>query len=167
VLGLGLYLLPFGGQRDPATGGPPNRLFWPLAALFGLTAAAVGLVWPGLLGALLYGCQPGMVVLLIVLAVQWLVRERYRRRVVFLPGFRRLKTGSSMVRTSGSSGGSGRPAAGEAAPLPASAGEAARPADAGGPRAGAGAPPARSHPSVPKVRGEPSTVDEPAPGESE
>src|SRR5262249_52890592 len=102
ALGLGLYLLPLGGQTDPASGGAPNRLFWPLVALLGLSAAAVGLVWPRLLSAVLYGCQPGLAVLLVVLAVQWLVRERYRRRVVFLPGFRRLKTGSSMVRTAGS-----------------------------------------------------------------
>src|SRR5262249_9076705 len=144
-------------QTDPATGGPPNRLFWPMGAMLGLTAAAVGLVWPGLLGAILYGCQPGMVVLLIVLAVQWLVRERYRRRVVFLPGFRRLTTGASMARRGVASGGSGRRGAGGAAPWPFPSGEPARAADAG-------APPARSHSSAPKVGGEPSTVDEPAAG---
>jgi hypothetical protein len=154
ALGLGLYLLPLGGQAVPVSGGPPNRLFWPLGALFGLSAAAVGLVWPGLLGVILYGCQPGMAVLLVVLAIQWLVRERYRRRIVFLPGFRRLKSGSSMVRTSGSSGGAGRT---EAVPLPGPPQEAARPAEAA-------APPARSQAAIPKVRGEPSTVDEPAPG---
>jgi hypothetical protein len=156
ALGLGLYLVPLGGRTEPALGGPPNRLFWPMGALFGLTVAAVGLVWPGLLGAILYGCQPGMVVLLVVLAVQWLVRERYRRRVVFLPGFRRLKTGSSLVRTGSSSGGSGRDAASsrEPAPLPVSSQEAAN-------------APARSQASVPKARGEPSTVDQPAPEGSE
>jgi hypothetical protein len=56
-------------------------------------------VWcPGVLSALLYGSEPGMVVLLLILAVQWMLQRRYRRQVVFMPGFTRLKTGSSLVR---------------------------------------------------------------------
>jgi hypothetical protein len=35
-----------------------------------------------------------------VLAVQWLMHQRYRRRVVFLPGFTRLK-GSTLIRGGG------------------------------------------------------------------
>ena len=144
--GLALYFLPLGPQRADAS---PNRLFWPLLALAGLTAAALGLVWPGLLAALLYGCQPGLLILLFVLGVQWLLHERYRRRVVFLPGFRRVKTGSSLVRA-GSSGGAARP---EAVPPLTGAGslEGARPNSSATGRAQA----------PPKARSEPSTVDEP------
>jgi hypothetical protein len=72
-------------------------------AVLGLSVAVVGLLWPQLLGAVLYGSQPGLLVLAVVLGVQWLLQRRYRRQVVFLPGFKRLKQGSSMVRP-GSSG---------------------------------------------------------------
>jgi hypothetical protein len=33
-----------------------------------------------------------------MLGVQWLVQERYRRQVVFMPGFTRLQAGSSLSR---------------------------------------------------------------------
>ena len=139
ALGLLLYFLPLGPQRTNAA---PNRLFWPLLALVGLTAAGLGLVWPGLLAVVVYGCQPGLVILLLALTVQWLLHERYRRRVVFLPGFRRVKTGSSLTRT-GSSGA-----------LAAAAG-------AEGELAATGASSGRG--SAPRPRSEPSTVDEPPP----
>ena len=140
VLGLALYFLPLGPQRGDAS---PNRLFWPLLALVGLAVAGLGLVWPGLLAAVLYGSQPGLAILVLVLGIQWLLHERYRRRVVFLPGFRRVKTGSSLTRA-GSSG--ALAAAGSA--------EGERPAS--------GSPGGRSS-AAPRPRSEPSTVDEPPP----
>jgi hypothetical protein len=138
LLGLVFYLLPVGGRQ----GGAPNRLFWPLLALCALLATAAGLIWPGLLGAILYGAQPGIAVLLFVLLVQWLVQERYRRRVVFLPGFRRLKTNSSLIRN-----GDATPAAQEGA-----TGRSSQSRPSGSGRS--------SSPSAPR-RSEPSTVDEP------
>jgi hypothetical protein len=141
ALGLLLYFLPLGPQRAAAA---PNRLFWPLLALVGLAAAGLGLVWPGLLAALLYGCQPGLAILLLVLGVQWLLHERYRRRVVFLPGFRRVKTGSSLTRAT-------------------SSGALAVAGNAEGERAPAPAAPSRN--SSAKGRSEPSTVDEPPPAQ--
>jgi hypothetical protein len=78
----------------------PRAVFWVTLSALGVGALLAGLFWPGVLGAILYGCQPGAMVLLPVLAVQWLVRQRYRRQVVFLPGFTRLKAGSSLVRGS-------------------------------------------------------------------
>ena len=50
-----------------------------------------------------YGAQPGIAAVLLVLAGIWMVQERYRRQVVFIPGFTRLKPGSSLVRTGKSS----------------------------------------------------------------
>jgi hypothetical protein len=80
----------------------PRPVFWGTLAALGVGALLAGLFWPGVLGAILYGCQPGLLVLLPVLAVQWVAHQRYRRRVVFLPGFKRLKAGSSLTRGSGS-----------------------------------------------------------------
>jgi hypothetical protein len=91
AVGLGLYyLVPWASA--------PRRLFWVLLALLGLGTALTSLVWPDILSAVAYGCEPGAVVLLLVLAVQWLLHQRYRRRVVFMPGFKRAKAGSSLVR---------------------------------------------------------------------
>jgi hypothetical protein len=81
----------------------PRAVFWGTLAALGVGGLLAGLFWPGVLGAVLYGCQPGLLVLVPVLAVQWLMHQRYRRRVVFLPGFTRLK-GSTLIR-----GGSSRP----------------------------------------------------------
>jgi hypothetical protein len=81
----------------------PRAVFWGTLAALGVGALLAGLFWPGVLGAVLYGCQPGLLVLVPVLAVQWLMQRRYRRRVVFLPGFTRLK-GSTLIR-----GGAARP----------------------------------------------------------
>jgi hypothetical protein len=79
----------------------PRAVFWGTLAALGVGALLAGLFWPGVLGAVLYGCQPGALVLLPVLGLQWLLHQRYRRQVVFLPGFTRLKAGSSLVRGGG------------------------------------------------------------------
>jgi hypothetical protein len=96
VVGLGLYFL-------PRRGSGPSRWFLPSVALLILTAAVVGLMWPTLLAAVVYGCEPGAVVLVLFALVQWLLHERYRRRIVFLPSFRRSRPGSSLVRNGSSS----------------------------------------------------------------
>jgi hypothetical protein len=91
ALGLAVGFLPVGRV-------PGRWLAWSAAAVAGLAAAATALLWPGVLPAVLYGCEPGAAVLVVVLAVHWTVQRRYRRQLVFLPGFTRLKTGSSLVR---------------------------------------------------------------------
>src|SRR5207248_5091934 len=53
---------------------------------------AAGLVWlaaahPQPLALVLFAVQPGVAVLVVVLGVRWLLHRRYRRRVLFLPGF--------------------------------------------------------------------------------
>jgi hypothetical protein len=90
ALGLGLYLT-----------GAPRGLFWAAAVVLGLAAAAAALAWPGVLSAVLYGSEPGLLVLALVLGVQWGLNQRYRRQVVFMPGFTRLKPGSSLTRGAG------------------------------------------------------------------
>jgi hypothetical protein len=101
------------GEGRPPAPGPrlPRFLFWPLAAGLALAVVLAGLFWPGVIGPVLYGCAPGAVVLLLVLGVQWGLQQRYRRQVVFLPGFARMKPGSSLVR--GGSSPSARPRGGE------------------------------------------------------
>jgi hypothetical protein len=116
ALGLGLYyLVPWASA--------PRRLFWVVLALLGLGTALTSLVWPSILAAVAYGCEPGLVVVLLVLAVQWLLHQRYRRRVVFMPGFKRAKAGSSLVRSDShrsSQQKRGEPSTVDAVPQPAS-----------------------------------------------
>jgi hypothetical protein len=87
VVGLGLYFAPLS-----------HYSFWLTLALLGLGVVAAGVLWPAVLPAVLYGCEPGALVLAVLLGFQWLLHQRYRRQVVFLPGFKRLKPGSSLVR---------------------------------------------------------------------
>jgi hypothetical protein len=39
-------------------------------------------------------------VLAVVVATQWTLQQRYRRQVILMPGFARLKAGSSLIRNS-------------------------------------------------------------------
>jgi hypothetical protein len=58
-------------------------------------------VAPGLWLAVVYGMQPGLAVLIVVLGVLWVQQRRWRRQVVLMPGFTRLRGGgSSLVRSS-------------------------------------------------------------------
>jgi hypothetical protein len=79
-------------------------LFWLLlgALTAGLTAAV--LARPALFAAVAYGCEPGAVILVLLVIVQWLLQRRYRRQIVFMPAFTRGKAGSSLIR-----GGSSNP----------------------------------------------------------
>jgi hypothetical protein len=113
ILGLGLLAAPL------------SRLaFGVVAGLLGLGLVVAGLSWPAAFPVVLYGCEPGLVVLLLLLGVQWLLHRRYRRRVVFMPGFTRVKTGSSLVR-GGSSG--QRPRETSTVDAPVSAGSGSKP----------------------------------------
>lgn len=106
VVGLGLWFVLV--QRG---------VYWPIVALLGVLAAMVGLLWPNILAVVFYGCEPGLAVLAVVFAAQWLLQRRYRRQVVFLPGFTRLrKSGSSLLRSSRSGRPSGEPSTVDAAP---------------------------------------------------
>ena len=89
ALGLALFVVPL-----------PRMLFWVVVGLLACGVAVTGLLWPGLIAPLAFGCEPGAFVLALLLGVQWMLHERYRRRLVFMPGFKRLKSDSSLIRAS-------------------------------------------------------------------
>jgi hypothetical protein len=87
LLGLGLSFAPVS-----------RPTFWLLVVVVSLTLGIAAFWRPSVVPAVVYGCEPGFLVLMLILAIQWLLQQRYRRQVVFLPGFTRLKPGSSMIR---------------------------------------------------------------------
>jgi hypothetical protein len=95
ALGLGLSFVPL-------TRGPLRVLCWLVVTLIGLGAALTAFLWPSVMPAVFSGCLPGTAVLIPVVVVQWMLHRRYRRQLVFMPGFTRLKPGSSMVRAGSS-----------------------------------------------------------------
>jgi hypothetical protein len=110
AVGLGLYMV-HGLLRGPAssTGVPATArarvletLFWLLVVGLCLGVGVACKLWPGVLLPVLYGFEPGAAVLLLVFAVQWMRHQHYRRQVVFMPGFTRVKSGSSLIRNGGS-----------------------------------------------------------------
>jgi hypothetical protein len=90
VVCLGLFFV----ARAPRSRG----LLWITVMSLALVGLAGALLWPGIVPGVIYGCEPGAIVVLALLSVQWLIHQRYRRQVVFLPGFTRLKAGSSIIR---------------------------------------------------------------------
>jgi hypothetical protein len=52
-----------------------------------------------MLSASLYGAAPGLLVTATLFLSQWLLHERYKRQLVFMPGFTRVKDGSSLLRS--------------------------------------------------------------------
>jgi hypothetical protein len=107
LLGCSLLLLLLGVALSLAS--RSRRRFWGLAGATGLGLAGVALWWPSGLPAIVYGSEPGAAVLAAVLSLQWMLHQRYRRQVVFLPAFTRLKAGSSLVRKEGGSRPHGEP----------------------------------------------------------
>jgi hypothetical protein len=100
VVGLGLY---WTARPRPGDGGPMAPWLWPILALVMLGVVVAALFWPTTLWAVVYGCEPGALVLVCVIAFQWLMHQRYRRQIVFLPSFSRGRAGSSLLRKSASS----------------------------------------------------------------
>src|SRR5262249_39357120 len=90
ILGLGLLLAPL-----------PRYLAWSAVVVIGTVVAAIGIISPAALPVLAYGCEPGALVLAFAVAAQWMLHRHYRRQVIFMPGFTRLKTGSSLIRSGG------------------------------------------------------------------
>ncbi len=88
VVGLGLSFASLG-----------RLLFWLVVSILLLGILAARFLWPSVVPLVVYGCQPGAVVLVILVTVQWFLQERYRRQLVFLPGFARVKAGSSLIRS--------------------------------------------------------------------
>jgi hypothetical protein len=80
----------------------PRLFFWACVLMLAAGIVVIGILWPGLLPSIVYGCEPGAAVLIFLVALQWTLHERYRRKVVFMPGFTRLKPGSSLVHAGSS-----------------------------------------------------------------
>jgi hypothetical protein len=78
----------------------PRLVFWLLLILLAAAALTVRSLWPLLFPMVVYGMQPGVVVLAVVLGAHWLLQARYRRQLVYMPGFARMKPGSSVTRAS-------------------------------------------------------------------
>ncbi len=98
AFGLRLFVL----ARQAAAGRKRAAFwFWCTALAVVPALAAAWALRPTFFYALVYGCEPGAAVLLAVLAGQCLMLERYRRQIVFLPNFRRARTGSSLLRING------------------------------------------------------------------
>lgn len=72
---------------------------WIILALLATALIGLGIFRPSWLMIFFYAAQPGIVVLFLVLIVQWVLHRRYRRQLIFLPGFTRLKAGSSLIRS--------------------------------------------------------------------
>jgi hypothetical protein len=71
-----------------------------VCGLIALGGLALALLCPAVLPALFYGSQPALLVIVLTLVVLWLLQERYRRQLVFIPGFARLQAGSSLTHGS-------------------------------------------------------------------
>jgi hypothetical protein len=117
LLGMGHWTAPNGKAGSLAPGSLSLRGLVVVTAGGVLLVAAV-LFWPTLTGQVAYGCQPGLVVLLPLLVVQWLFQERRRRRIVFLPAFSQKPERSSASGRRGE-GSSVSPGRAEATPAPA------------------------------------------------
>ncbi len=87
----------------------------PRLLVAGSLALGAAIVWAGLshpqvLAQIFYVAQPGLAVVAVVLAAGLLVRGRYRRQVLFLPGFTRPPaSGSSLFRNGSSARGRREP----------------------------------------------------------
>ena len=87
TIGLALHMFPLS-----------RPILWVIMVSLGLGLIAAGFLWPAWVPALLFGIQPGALVLGLILGIHWVLTERYRRQVIFMPGFTRLKPGSSLLQ---------------------------------------------------------------------
>ncbi|MFN4259828.1 MAG: hypothetical protein ACK4RK_11055 [Gemmataceae bacterium] len=95
--------------------------FWCILAVLGLTGITLGVWWPSFLPLIVYGSQPGILILALVLGIQWMLQQRYRRQLIFMPGFSRVRSGSSVTRGSSKVRIRGEPSTVDAVPPPAGA----------------------------------------------
>ncbi len=91
LLGLGMYLL----SVQP-------RLFGAAVIVLAVAVVTIGIAWPTVLPVILFGIQPGVLVLLLVGGFLWLRQSRYHRQRTIMPGFSRLAPGSSVMRAGSS-----------------------------------------------------------------
>lgn len=84
--------------------GRPSPWLWPMLLALGTLVVLVGVFLPHLGLQMLYGIQPALVVLALLVPIGWVLAERKRRQVVFLANFRRST--SSLAKASGETQGS-------------------------------------------------------------
>jgi hypothetical protein len=101
LLSVGLGVSWLAWRRDAAA---PARWVWPVLALVALGAVVAGMLWPTVLSAVAFGCEPGAVVLVLVAGLQWLLQERFRRQIIYLPSFSRPRGPGSSLRPGDGSG---------------------------------------------------------------
>jgi hypothetical protein len=91
-----LFVIGFGlGWLATREGSGPTWA-WCLGLALLVAVVVVATLWPHLAGQFVYGCQPGLAALLVLGLVLWLLHERRRRQLLFLPSFTRALPGSSM-----------------------------------------------------------------------
>lgn len=79
----------------------PKRAVGVLLSLGTAGAIVIGFLWPQPSGQILAASQPGLALLVIVLALQRLLQWNYRRRLARLPGFTRIRAESALTRSNG------------------------------------------------------------------
>jgi hypothetical protein len=102
---------------------------WPALAALALVLVVCALLWPTVMAQVAYGCQPGALVLVVVAGAQWLLHERYRRQVIFLPSFSRTR--SSTQRREAEAARAGEPSTVDV-PRPAGSSASSRAKEEGG-----------------------------------
>ncbi len=76
----------------------PRYMTGLIVLAIGLSIVSLGLFHEYLLPTLLLGCQPGIVVLTVIGAIQWILHERHRRQMNDMPSFSRVPQGSTLIR---------------------------------------------------------------------
>lgn len=87
IVALGTYLTPL-----------PRWAFWLIFGVCAVGAVSFAVMCPAAAAPVLFGMQPGAVLLIICIGLHLVLQEKYRRQLVFLPGFTRAKPSSTIVR---------------------------------------------------------------------
>ena len=77
----------------------PRWAFWLGLVIFALGLVTLALNFPTILPAAIYSLQPGVALFLTIIAIHWLIQERYKRQLVLMPGFTPAQSGSTLQRT--------------------------------------------------------------------
>lgn len=76
--------------------------FWVILLCSAAAASSAVLLWPDFLAYALFGCEPGIAVILVLAGLREHLRRQAHRQVVFMPGFQHRTKGSSVKRGDGS-----------------------------------------------------------------
>ncbi len=104
VAALGIFLLLRRALRgrQPGVSDLGGRIAWLVLVLLTVAGVGTALVWPTTTAALAVGAEPGAAVLVQVERLVALWPEQRRRRIAYLPSFRRGPQNSSLLRPSSS-----------------------------------------------------------------